>query len=123
MSVRACPSKAHAPLIVDSNTVLPGAIAFQLLQSIPRWHAQVLELFGSIDKQELTKHRALELCRKAARRLATKEPRGVAIAKAANHQPILTRRVIRRKRVSLADAPQSRRTGNAAGAYGEAALG
>jgi hypothetical protein len=52
----------------------------------------------------------LELCGKAARRLATEEPLGVAIGKAANHQPILTRRVITRKRVSLANAPELRRT-------------
>ena len=64
------PPEAHAPLIVYTNTVLAGAIAFQLLQPISGRQAQVLEPFGCIEHDKLAKHRAVEIRWKAPRRLA-----------------------------------------------------
>ena len=38
-----CPYKAHAKLIVNADAMLPGAITFQKLQVITRWHTQIVE--------------------------------------------------------------------------------
>jgi hypothetical protein len=47
------PSKANAPLIVDPNAVLASSISLELLESVPRWHPQVLQSLGSVQYQKL----------------------------------------------------------------------
>jgi hypothetical protein len=42
--VRTYPAEAHPELIVHTDTVLPGTVAFQSFQSIARWDAQVVYL-------------------------------------------------------------------------------
>lgn len=37
------PNKTDSPLIVDPNTVLFFAVSTQCLQSVRRWHAQVVQ--------------------------------------------------------------------------------
>jgi hypothetical protein len=46
------PPKADAPLLVHANTVLAGPIAPELLQSIPRRHAEVVERLGRVHRYE-----------------------------------------------------------------------
>jgi hypothetical protein len=41
MSVPVTPDEAHAPLIIDSDRVLPAPIALQSLQTVGRWRSQI----------------------------------------------------------------------------------
>src|SRR5690349_12605153 len=51
------PSKTNAPLIVDADAVLAGAIARQLLRSIPGESMQVVQGCRGIQDQELPQRR------------------------------------------------------------------
>ena len=84
--IRAFPSEAHPPLVIDSNTVLPLSIAAKFLQSIARRHPQFLERFRRVDGDELTEHDAPEISREPPHRLSRKQPFGVAIAERLDHQ-------------------------------------
>jgi hypothetical protein len=46
------PPEADAPLLVHADTVLAGAIAPELLQSIPRRDAEIVELLGRIHRHK-----------------------------------------------------------------------
>ena len=48
------PAKTDAPLIVDPDAVLAGSIALQSLQSIARWHTQIVQAARDIELPELT---------------------------------------------------------------------
>ena len=63
MGVALLPSEADAPLIIDPNAVLPGALASKLLESVPGWDTQIIERLSRIDDDELAQHGALELAR------------------------------------------------------------
>jgi len=84
--VRTSPSEADAPLIVDADTVLTGTRSFQLLESIAGRYPEVFQALRSIHKDELSQHDALEIRRKAARRLTSKQACRVAIGETPNHQ-------------------------------------
>jgi hypothetical protein len=80
------PSKADAPLLVHANTVLAGAIAPELLQSIARRHAEVVELLGRIHRHQFAQHRALEIRRIASDGLASEQSLGIAIGECVDHR-------------------------------------
>jgi hypothetical protein len=84
--IRAFPSEAHPPLVIDSTTVLPLSIAAKFLQPIARRTPQLVERFRSVDGNQLTEHNASELSREPPRRLSCKQPFGVAIAEGLDHQ-------------------------------------
>lgn len=46
------PAKAKSPLIVDADAVLPGPVAGQSLQPIPRRNAQVMEINGTVQLRQ-----------------------------------------------------------------------
>jgi hypothetical protein len=52
VGVTIAPSKADSPLVVNANTVLPLALACQLLKSISRRHPKVSESLRRIKKEE-----------------------------------------------------------------------
>ena len=83
--IRAGPAKTDPPLVVDPNAVLPGAIAFELLQPVAGRHSKVIECFRGIQSDEFPEHRPSEIGRKAPYGLAAKEPLGIALGKAGNH--------------------------------------
>ncbi len=83
--VRSLPSKADPPLLVDSNAVLPGAIAFQRFQAIARRHAQVIEAPGLIQQQELAPSHALNPGRESPRRLILEQALGLHAGEASYH--------------------------------------
>ena len=80
------PPKADAPLLVHANTVLAGAIAPELLQSIPRRHAEVVELLGRIHRHKFAQHGALEIRRIASDWLPNEQPLGIAIGEGVDHR-------------------------------------
>jgi hypothetical protein len=84
--IRAFPSEAHSPLVIDSNTVLPPPIAAKFLQPIARRHPQLVKRFRRVDCDELSEHDAPETSREPPHRLARKQPFCVAIAEGLDHQ-------------------------------------
>lgn len=59
------PAEADPPLIIDPDTVLPGSIALELLQTIARWRPEILELLRGVEHHELSEHEMQELGGKA----------------------------------------------------------
>jgi hypothetical protein len=80
------PPKADTPLLVHANTVLADSIAPELLQSIARRHAEVLELLGRVHRHKFAQHRALEIRRIASDGLASEQTLGIAIGESVDHR-------------------------------------
>ena len=79
------PSKADAPLSVDSDAVLAGAVPSQLLQAIPEWRSQVLEGVGCVQHNKLPQHGVLKRRRKPPHRLPAEETLRVPVREAPNN--------------------------------------
>lgn len=86
VGVCAFPPKTHAPLVVDSNAVLPLAIAAELLQAIPGRHPEILERFRRVDSNELPEHDAPKVCWEPPDGLESEQAFGIAIAEGLDHQ-------------------------------------
>jgi hypothetical protein len=54
MGVALLPSEADAPLVVHAGPVLPGTVAPELLQSLPRRDPEILQRLGGIDGHGLS---------------------------------------------------------------------
>ena len=54
------PPEANSPLVIDTNAVLPYAIAFQSLQSIAGRDAQLFKIDNSVQYQEFAARLALD---------------------------------------------------------------
>jgi hypothetical protein len=54
MGVAVTPSEANAPLVVDSDAVLPFAIPGEPLQPITGWRPQVFEIASIVNLHQLT---------------------------------------------------------------------
>ena len=52
--VTVVPSKADAPLIVDANTVLSGAITFELFEAVSGRRAEIIQGLCGIDHERFT---------------------------------------------------------------------
>ena len=52
VSIAIAPLKANAPLIIDAQAVLAGAVTGQLFQTIAGRDAQIVELFGGIQDSQ-----------------------------------------------------------------------
>ena len=92
------PAKADPPLIVDSDTVLSGAIACELLQAVAGRDTKVTERLGRVQGHELPQHDAAEISWISADRLPVKEASGIPVSEALDHPPNVTRRVSNGKR-------------------------
>jgi hypothetical protein len=55
------PGEADTPLIVDSDAVLAGAGAAQLLESVARRYPQVVDALGGVDESKLVVCKPAEL--------------------------------------------------------------
>jgi hypothetical protein len=86
VGVGSFPAKADSPLIIDPNAVLPLSIAAELLKTIPRRNAQIVEHFGRVERHQLSEHEAPQISRKSSDRLAFKESLSVAITKGLDHR-------------------------------------
>lgn len=85
MRIILAPAKTNAPLLIDPNAVLSGAIASQLLQPIPRRYAEFVQPHGGIENAEFAQHDAPQISGKAPHRLAPPQSLSIAVAKAAVH--------------------------------------
>ena len=79
------PPKADSPLVVDANTVLTGAIAFELFQAVAGRDLQVRQIFGSINETQFAQHESVELGREAPHAFSAEEPFCVPIAETVDH--------------------------------------
>ena len=87
------PHKAHPPLTVDADTVLPFPISFQNFELIARRNAQVIKDRGPINLFQLAKRRTFDID-PATYTCALKEGLGVLAFEALyRHQLIITHRV------------------------------
>jgi hypothetical protein len=53
------PTEADPPLLVDSDAVLAFPVSFQLLQTVAGWDPEVIQVLGSVEKQQLPMSRSL----------------------------------------------------------------
>jgi len=88
------PAKADAPLIIDANTVLPGAIPVKLLQPIAGWGPEINEGLGRINDRQLAQHGTLKLAGKSSDRLTTEQRFRVPIAEALDHAESYPRAIV-----------------------------
>jgi hypothetical protein len=79
------PLKADAPLIVDADAVLAGAVAPQPLQTVARWHSEVGQAHRRIYDAEFPQGHSLNSRSKLPNPLTLEEPFGIPIPKALNH--------------------------------------
>ena len=84
-SIALLPTKTYSPLIVYSDTVLTFPVAPELLQLVSRWHSQVIESFGSIQQEELSKRRSTNVLREFGYRLPQKNLFGLFASKRLYH--------------------------------------
>ena len=56
-----CPGEADAPLVVDSDAVLPLPVAMQLLEAVARRYSKVVDVFGGVEDQELAVGNSLKV--------------------------------------------------------------
>ena len=80
------PAKTDSPLVIDANTVLAGAVAFELLQAVAGWDPEIVELLGGIHDAELPEHESVEFGRKASDAFALEQSLRVAIGEAQDHR-------------------------------------
>ena len=102
LGVAVRPAKADPPLIVDPDTVLSGAIAFELLESVAWWDTKVFKCLGSVHSHQLPQHHPSEVGRIPADRLPVEQAGSVPVAEALDHARKLTRRVNNVKRYDIA---------------------
>jgi hypothetical protein len=85
MRVAGLPSKTDSPLSVDTYAVLFRAIAFQLLESIGGWNAEVGERRCRVQHSELSEGDALHVRAQSLDRLSREKALCVSIPEALNH--------------------------------------
>jgi hypothetical protein len=84
VGIAVSPDKANAPSIIDADTVLTPAVAFQCFQAIPRRNQQVLQRAGAMEVQQFPTRDSLE--RAETRHVTIGEQRFRLLAsKGANH--------------------------------------
>jgi hypothetical protein len=73
------PSEADSPLFIDSDAVLPIAIALQRLEPIAGRAAQVSQIVGGIQYEQLAVCGSLQFWRKLLDRLTLPNLRGTGV--------------------------------------------
>jgi hypothetical protein len=89
-SIPLVPPKAHTPLIVDSNAVLPGAVAGEFFQSIPGRCPQVFKGRRSVRDEQLSETSTLNRRAPLSRGLTPEQALSVFTSKAPDHVGIIT---------------------------------
>ncbi len=97
-SAAGAPGEAHAPLVVDADAVLAGAVAGQLLQPVAGRDSQVVDVLGRIDEDEFVVGEPAELGTELLDVPALPDRLGVLIPERADHGSIVTSVVINGKR-------------------------
>jgi len=89
ISVFIVPLKADTPLVVDANTVLPGAVAAQFFQPVGRRHTQICQRQGIVEHPQLSQRDLLDFRRQFARTFEPENLAGLFVMEGFDHDPIL----------------------------------
>jgi hypothetical protein len=92
------PGEADPPLVVDTDAVLAGAAATELLQPVAGRYAQVVDALGGVDESKLVVREPAEFRTQSLDVAAPPDRLGVLIPERADHSPIVTVSVINVKR-------------------------
>jgi thiazole synthase ThiGH ThiG subunit len=65
IGIAVSPAQAQAPLLIDPDRVLAGAVALQPFQAIAWRHAQVIKSMSGMQQQELPETRGCQCARDA----------------------------------------------------------
>ena len=87
------PDKAHAPLVVDADTVLSPAVALKRLELIARRHAQVVEYIRPVELLELAQRGSFDVDPSPNSLALEQRARVLALEASTGHTAILTLRV------------------------------
>jgi hypothetical protein len=90
--VSVAPDKADAPLVINSNAVLPGAVAFQSFKAVSGWNAQVLKTDGVVREFQFPHGRPLNLNRQPGNIDAMKKAFRPVVFETHNHTFSMTRK-------------------------------
>ena len=85
VGISVSPSEADAPLVVDTDAELPGAIALQRFQPVGRRGAQVRELDCGVQHIQLAECGTLQLRAEPLGATALKQRFGLAVGKIRDH--------------------------------------
>jgi hypothetical protein len=91
VSVARTPPEPDTPLVIDSNAVLTGSVAFQRFKPIARRDAQEIQGSRSMDLQQLPMRDPLYVRRKAPAMLAPEEFLCLSVGETFDHQQSLQR--------------------------------
>jgi hypothetical protein len=64
------PDEADTPLVINTDAVLPGPVAFQGFQAISGRHSHIIQSFSAVELHQFAKCGALDICGQTARSLA-----------------------------------------------------
>ena len=79
MRIALLPSKTDPPLIVDANAVLPHSITGELLESVTRRHAQVLQRGGRVELDQFSQRDTMDRLRQLPDGLPVEEALGILV--------------------------------------------
>lgn len=86
-----CPDKADAPLIVNSDAVLPIACSVQLFEVVAGWNSKVTEGLGGVKNQELAVCSSLKVSAELADVSAFPHGVGSSVRERLDHGESITR--------------------------------
>ena len=87
--VTVAPFETDSPLVINSDAVLPHAVAAQLLESICRRDSQVIEVDGIVEHAQFPQSHLLNIRWKFSRPLALINLLGFSIFEGFNHTDII----------------------------------
>jgi hypothetical protein len=87
---RACvvPYETDAPFVVDPNTMLTGAIAFQSFEPVSRQRHQIPRMARLMNLTKFALRRALYVLRQFFRKPAMEESFRITVCEGSNHRKI-----------------------------------
>lgn len=85
MDVAVLPAKTDSPLVVYTNTPLPGSIAGQLFKTVSRRDTKEIEARGAMELLQLTLRSSLGILRQLGREVTAKELFRFLAGKGYNH--------------------------------------
>jgi hypothetical protein len=80
------PHEADPPLVVDSDAVLPGAIALESFQPVSRWETKIVELFRRPHLAQFPQRRRIDPRIDRRHTLTTPQPLGRLVAERSDHR-------------------------------------
>lgn len=92
------PAKANAPLLIHANAVLSFAIAFESLESVAWWDAQIFEFRRCVNHHQLAVHNTLKILRQTTGDKTLVKFLRFNVAETLNHPGLITQNVINGKR-------------------------